>query len=118
LPDPISFGAIHSYDGRALLFANIHNGLEIDWKMTVFGYRGRREPLGIRVSYDDGESWPIAKILQRDEAGYVDLFARDGMIYTLFEQGWRRKNHYRTKYLRFARFDLVWVEDSSGLVGP
>jgi sialidase-1 len=111
LPDPISFGAIHAYGGPTLLFANVHNGLEIDWRMTVFGYRGRREPLGIRVSYDDGASWPVAKILQRDEAGYVDLFARDGTIYALFEQGWRRNNHYRTKYLRLARFDLAWVED-------
>jgi sialidase-1 len=110
LPDPISFGALHRTDEGTLLFANVHNGLEIDWRMTVFGYRGRREPLGIRASRDDGRTWPVTRILWRDEAGYVDIAAHDGWIYALFEQGWRRHNQYRTKYLRLARFDSAWLE--------
>jgi sialidase-1 len=112
LPDPISFGALQRYDRRTILFANVHRGTVVDWRWTVFGYRGRREPLGIRVSYDDGATWPVARILQRREGGYVDLFVRDGTIYALFEQGWRRRNHYRTRFLRLARFDLAWVEDA------
>jgi sialidase-1 len=110
LPDPISFGSLHRIDSRTILFANVHNALPIDWRVRWFGWRGRREPIGIRASYDDGVTWPVARILAPYEGGYVDLFTRNGVAYALYEQGWRRKNHYRTRSLRLARFDLAWVE--------
>jgi sialidase-1 len=112
LPDPISFGSLQRYDERTILFANIHNGLVIDWRMKWFGIRGLREPLGIRASFDDAATWPVSRILARREAGYVDLAARDGVAYALFEQGWRRRNHYRTRTLMLARFDLTWLENA------
>jgi sialidase-1 len=109
LPDPICFGSLHRYDAETLLFSNVHLGVKTDFVLRRLKLRGAREPLGIRVSFDDGASWPVAKIYQRDEAGYSDINVRNGTIYSLYEQGWEKENKYRTRYLKLVRFDLNWV---------
>jgi len=114
LPDAVCFGSIHRYDENTILFSNIHTDLKIDFKVTLFGMRGSREPLGIRVSHDDGKTWPKARIYQKDEAGYSDIFSHKGIIYSLYEQGWSKENKYRTQCLRLARFNLNWVEGTQG----
>ena len=112
LPDAVCFGSLHRYDEKTILFSNIHTDLITDFRVTLFGMRGAREPLGIRVSYDDGKSWPVARIYQQKEAGYSDIFVRDDVIYSLYEQGWRKNNKYRTKHLKLVRFNLEWVKNN------
>ncbi len=114
LPDPVCFGSLCRYDEGTILFSNIHAVLKADFRFTVFGMRGPREPLGIRVSYDDGTTWPVSKIYCENEAGYSDITVRDGIILALYEQGWRKKNKYRTKYLKLSRFNMEWVASAEG----
>jgi sialidase-1 len=109
LPDALCFGSLHRYDEGTILFSNIHLELKTGFALRRLNLWGAREPLGIRVSYDDGKSWPVSKIYQHDEAGYSDINVRGGTIFSLYEQGWEKKNKYRTRYLKLVRFDLDWV---------
>ncbi len=45
-----------------------------------------RKNLTIKLSYDDGQSWPVQKVLNPGPSGYSDLaVGKDGTIYCLYE---------------------------------
>jgi sialidase-1 len=69
-----------------------------------------RERMTVRLSYDEGESWPIARVLHEGPAAYSSLVVLpDRSIGVLFERG------ERTAYERvtFARFPLSWLTSGS-----
>jgi len=62
-----------------------------------------RENLTIRVSEDEGETWPVSRLLHAQSAAYSDLVVLpDGQIGCLYE-----RDGYRA--IRFARFTLDWL---------
>ena len=68
----------------------------------------KREKMTIRLSYDEGETWPVSKLLYAGPAAYSALAALpDSSIGCLYEQG--TKSAYDT--IRFARFSLEWLTD-------
>ena len=73
-----------------------------------------RSHLTVRLSYDDGKSWPVAREITRGPAGYSDLaVAGDGTIYVAYENGEKRYS----ERLTVARFNLEWLtrgRDSAG----
>lgn len=79
-----------------LLFAN-----PVDTPTSSWG--GPRHRLTVRASYDDGRTWPIAKMIEPGPAAYSSL-ARlpDGRIGLIYESG-------GYKQLTFAAFDLEWL---------
>ncbi|HDP81206.1 MAG TPA: exo-alpha-sialidase [Spirochaetes bacterium] len=111
LPDSICFGSIHRYDGKTILFSNAAGVLKTDHRLTFFDFRGPREPMVIRASLDDGKTWPFSRVYAPREGGYGDITVHKGTIYALYEQGWEKRNKYRTKYLKLARFNLPWVRN-------
>lgn len=66
-----------------------------------------RVRLTVRMSRDEGKSWPVAKVLHEGPSGYSCL-ARlpDGAVGCLYERG---DKSFREK-ITFARFPLAWVE--------
>lgn len=65
-----------------------------------------RTNLTIRLSYDECQTWPVARVLNEGPSGYSDLaVAGDGTICCLYERGTARYN----EKLTFARFDLTWL---------
>lgn len=65
-----------------------------------------RQNMTIRLSADEGRTWPQAKVLYRGSAAYSDLvLLPDGMIGCLYE----RDNYGR---ISFARFGIEWLEDA------
>ncbi len=59
----------------------------------------------MRLSYDDGKTWPVSKVIY--EAGYAySCLTRlaDGSLGLLFE-----KDGYKS--ITFARFTLDWLTD-------
>ncbi len=67
-----------------------------------------RNKLTVRVSYDEGKTWPVGKILNAGPAAYSNLAVlRDNSIGNLFERG--DNNAYET--ITFARFGLEWLTD-------
>ena len=69
---------------KEILFLNPavnHNGGFSIWS---------RKNLTLRVSQDDGRSWPESRVLNEGLAGYSDLaIAKNGNILCLFENGTR-----------------------------
>ena len=66
----------------------------------------RRERLTVRVSYDEGTTWPAARVIHEGPAAYSSLVTLpDLSIGVLFERG------DRSAYERisFARFTLEWL---------
>src|SRR5205823_3408864 len=50
----------------------------------------RRENITVRLSYDDGKTWPMAKVLFEKKSAYSCLAVlRDGQIGCLYERGER-----------------------------
>jgi sialidase-1 len=69
----------------------------------------RRERLTVRASFDDGETWPIARLLDPRPAAYSCLaVCPDGTIGVLYEAG--EKSPYET--ITFARFPLGWLTEN------
>ena len=64
-----------------------------------------RKSMTIRLSYDEGKTWPVAKVLYEGSAAYSDLVVLpDGSIGCLYERDGYRK-------ISFARFTLGWLTD-------
>jgi sialidase-1 len=65
-----------------------------------------RSRMTVRLSTDDGQSWPIAKLLHEGPAAYSCLTVLpDGSIGCLYERG--NQSAYET--ITFARFTLDWL---------
>ena len=65
--------------------------------------RSGRTSMTVRASYDDGKSWPDARLLHAGDSAYSCLAAlNDGSVGCLFEKdGYRR--------ITFTRFNLEWL---------
>jgi sialidase-1 len=69
------------------------------------GGKGRKN-LTVRVSFDEGATWPVAKVLQSGPSAYSDLAVLpDGDAACLYETG--SKGPYES--IVFARFSLAWL---------
>jgi sialidase-1 len=64
-----------------------------------------RENMTLRLSYDEGKTWPVAKVLEKGSSAYSDLSVLpDGRIGCLFEvDGY--------KQIVFAGFTLQWLTE-------
>lgn len=100
LPDPANNASVvraypnaaeGSDDAKVLLFSNSAN-------------QGSRSNGVVRVSYDDGDTWPDARTFQPGSMSYSTLATLpDGNVGLLYEPG---------NGIRFATFDLDWVLDA------
>jgi sialidase-1 len=71
----------------------------------------RRVRMTVRLSPDDGKTWPVAKVLHPGPAAYSSLAVlRDGTVGILYERG--DKSAYER--ITFARFPLAWLTDDHG----
>jgi sialidase-1 len=68
----------------------------------------KRERMTVRVSEDDGKSWPVARVIHEGPAAYSSLVVlHDMSIGLLFERGDRSPYDRIT----FARFTLEWLSE-------
>jgi sialidase-1 len=71
----------------------------------------RRSNLTIRMSYDEGETWPVFKVIDSGFAGYSDLTVTpDGIIHCLYEGG-ATNSQYRNNLVTLVSFSLEWLTD-------
>ena len=62
----------------------------------------------MRLSYDEGKSWPVARIVHEGPAAYSSLVVlRDRSVGLLFERG--EKSPYER--ITFARLTLEWLTE-------
>ena len=105
LPEPVCMGSLVRLSGEPrksrILFANPHN--EVD---------KARKNLSVKMSSDEGETWPVARVIEPGISAYSDLaVSKDGMVYCFFELGGIGNNPYRTGHLTLARFNLEWLTE-------
>ncbi len=68
----------------------------------------KRERLTVRASFDEGQTWPVSRLLDARPAAYSCLAVlADGTIGLLYEAG--EKSPYEN--LAFARFALEWLTE-------
>jgi sialidase-1 len=68
-----------------------------------------RERLTVRLSEDEGATWPASRVVHAGPAAYSSLAALgDGSVAVLFERG-ERSPYER---ITFARLPLAWLKDS------
>jgi sialidase-1 len=110
LLEPVCMASLLRYDwpgpvrpGR-LIFANPDN-----LERTMVAWACDRKRLTVKLSRDDGRTWPVAKVLEPGPAGYSDL-ARlaDGTVLLLYECGIVERM-CDDRCLRLARFDMAWL---------
>ncbi len=100
LIEPPCQASIVRHDARdrertVLLFANPAHG-------------AARVNMTVRVSRDDGESWPVAKVIDPGPSAYSDLVIQsDGEIGLLYERG-------NDGGIWYAGFGLDWLEQPPG----
>lgn len=111
LPDPICFASVVRFSTRKtggknrILFSNPDNLTRADGKQSIS--KDRRN-LTVRLSYDEGKSWPIKKVVEPGSSGYSDLAVLpDGTILCLYEAG----GAFPHEKLVLARFNLSWLSD-------
>ena len=110
----ISFGPV-SHDA-ALIDARCNAGITryhrngVDMLVFTNAASEKRENLTVKLSYDGGTTWPVARVIDAGPSAYSTVIPlRDGSIGVLYERG--EKNPYER--ITFARFNLGWVNEKS-----
>lgn len=116
LAEPVCFGALARLsgagDGRVnrLLFVNPDNLASSRPGGGTPGSGRDRKNLTVQLSYDEGESWAVKRVVEPGWSGYADIAAsRDGSIYVLYERGKPGADSFRVESLALAVFDLEWL---------
>lgn len=122
LLEPICMGSLvrfsrkPDHDRNRILFANPHNLERADGKAKEGGSRDRRN-LSVKLSYDEGKTWPVSKPVEAGYSAYSDLAVLgDGTILCFYERGreapageesGRKPTSY--DFLTLARFNVEWL---------
>lgn len=102
--EPICMASLISHPSRpgTLVFSNPHTLARDNSGREIPGGRGKRENLTIKLSRDNGSSWPFSRSLDPNPSAYSDLAVLpDGSVLCLYEAG---------QDIRAARFTLEWIE--------
>ena len=72
-----------------------------------------RADMTVRLSYDEGQTWPVAKLIKKGTGAYSSLAVfPDGTAGVIFETGNSYDGIVETySKLAFARFNLEWLTD-------
>jgi len=101
--EPICMASVvaHPSQPGTLLFSNPHSLARDAAGHEIPAGRGRRENLSIKLSRDDGASWPISRTLVPGPSAYSDLAVLpDGTVLCLYEG---------QDTIAAARFTLDWL---------
>lgn len=120
LLEPICMGSIIRHSTVAtggknrILFANPHHLDRADGK-TEPGRNRDRKNVSVKLTYDEGATWPVNKSLEAGFSGYSDLAVLpDGTALCFYERGSvDGKSSYSTGLLTVARFNLEWLTDGA-----
>jgi sialidase-1 len=100
LPEPSCQGSLIRLNDKEILFSNP----AVHWT-GAFAIWSRRN-LTLRLSKDDGKTWPHARCLNEGLAGYSDIaVTKDGRIFCVFENG---TNDYCDK-ISVVQVDRKWL---------
>ena len=96
---------------RVILFCNPDSWYKPQ-DLNAVHFRARENGV-IRLSYDDGKTWPVSRPIEAGPFSYSDLAAGpDGTVYCLYEAGvWDPAFPIgTTSYVALAKFSIQWIE--------
>jgi sialidase-1 len=100
-------------DRNRIVFANPHNLDRYDGKAATGKSRDRRN-LSVKLSYDEGKTWPVNRTLEAGYGAYSDLaMLPDGTILCFYEHG-RASDVDLKKSTSYAGLTLARASTSSG----
>jgi len=100
--EPRCMASLVAHPSGVLLFSNPHTLPLDEAGNPVPAGKGKRRNLSIKLSRDDGKTWPVNKTLAFGKAAYSDLAVLpDGTVLCLFERG---------ESIDCARFNLEWLQ--------
>ena len=113
LVEPICMAGIVRYslakDGgkNRILFCNPDNLTRADGKEEAGKNRDRKN-VSVKLSYDEGQTWPVARSVEPGPSMYSDIaVAKSGTILCFYGRG--DQLGFAGKYLTLARFNLEWL---------
>ncbi len=111
LVEPICMGSLLRV-GDSLLFANPDSTEPRSPENPLGSWK--RQNLSVRLSEDDGMTWPYKRVIQPGVSGYSDLAAGpDGAVYCVYEDGTPTDRGTHVQYVTVARFDLDWIRQAA-----
>ena len=94
----------HPSQPGTLIFSNPHSLSRNKNAEEIPAGRGKRQNLSIKLSRDDGKTWPLNKTLDAGPSAYSDLAVLpDGTVLCLYEAD---------QDIACARFNLAWIESN------
>jgi sialidase-1 len=109
LSEPICMASMIRLADGGILFSNPDN-LLAGGKPGKPGQNRDRRNVTIRLTRDDGKTWPVKRPIEEGFSGYSDLgVLPDGTLLCFYERGAAKGNHYSTEALTLARFNLEWL---------
>jgi len=94
--------------GRRFLILTTPTGNQFGWSML----RDRKKFTAF-VSFDDGKTWPIRKLINEGPSGYsVSVMGPKGSFFVLYEKG---KSIYRDTGVSIVKFNIEWLLDGKDI---
>jgi sialidase-1 len=96
-----------------ILFSNPDNVAYSGKHGPSYDQNKDRVNLTIKLSCDDGKTWPVSKVLEPSVSAYSDLaVGTDGMIYCCYERDGVNGSMWDTRFVTVARFSPAWLTES------
>ena len=117
--EPVCMAGLVRYSTQAssgrnrILFSNPHNLSRADGKERPGGARDRKN-LSLKLSYDEGQTWPVSKSIEPGLSAYSDLaVTRRGIILCFYGRRATDSgaNSFAGNSLTLARCNLEWLTD-------
>ena len=115
LPEPICMGSVvrlsraPESDRNRILFCNPDNLARADGKEAPGKNRDRKN-VSVRLSYDEGATWPVRKSVEPGWSAYSDIAVTPRETILCF-YGRGEKSSFAGDRLTLARFNLEWLTD-------
>jgi len=94
--------------GRHFLVLTTPTGNQFGWSMLR-----DRTRFKAHVSFDDGKTWPVEKLINEGPSGYsVSTMDKDGNFLVLYEKG---KTIYRDTGISIVKFNIEWLLDGKDI---
>jgi len=94
--------------GRGFLLMTTPTGNQFGWSMLR-----DRTRFSAFVSFDDGRTWPIRKLINQGPSGYsVSVMGPKGNFFVLYEKG---KSIYRDTGVSIVKFNVEWLFDGKDI---
>jgi sialidase-1 len=108
----VRFSLANDGGKNRILFVNPDNLSRADGKEEPGKNRDRKN-VSVKLSYDEGKTWAVTKILDPGYSGYSDIaVTKSGVILSFYGRGEKTDfGGYAFNYLTLARFNLEWLTD-------